>query len=128
MLEFTASSNSDTCINKTPVSVTNKGKGNGEGNRRSYITRPNKKGSIINLTQLVLFDLLVLKVIERVGATRIGPHIGESDLFGCALLEEKFAVRGAEDEGAKGTVEETFVDVLHQVAWGAGMIGLVLVM
>jgi len=64
---------------------------------------------------LVLLNLLLLEVIERVRAAGVGPHVREGDLLRGPLLEEKFAVGGAEDEDGEGTVEETFVDVLHKM-------------
>lgn len=52
---------------------------------------------------------------QRVRAAGIGPHVGEGNFFGGALLQEQ-ALVGIEQEYGKRTVEETFVDVCHQVA------------
>lgn len=55
---------------------------------------------------------------QRVGAAGIGPHVGEGDLLGGALLQEQTLV-GIEQENGKGTVKETLVNVGHQVAYTA---------
>lgn len=67
------------------------------------------------------------RVCERVRAAGVGPHVGEGDLLGGALLEEQFLGRGVEDEGGEGAVQEALVDVAHQVAGflGRGSDGLV---
>lgn len=52
---------------------------------------------------------------QWVGAAGVGPHVGEGDFLGGALLQEQAFV-GVEQEYGKRTVEETFVDVGHQVA------------
>ena len=57
------------------------------------------------------------KVVERVRAARVRPHVGERDLLARALLQEQLPVRGPEDERGEGAVQEALVDVLHQVAW-----------
>ena len=46
-------------------------------------------------------------------AAGVGPQVGEGDLFGGALLEEKPAIGGAEEEDGEGAVEESLVNVLH---------------
>jgi len=51
--------------------------------------------------QLVLLHLFLFKVIERVRAARIRPHIGEGDLLRRALLQQELAVGWAEDEGGE---------------------------
>lgn len=51
---------------------------------------------------------------QGVGAAGVGPHIGEGDLLGGALLKQKAVLRVKEENG-KGTVEETLVNVGHQV-------------
>ena len=43
------------------------------------------------------------------------PHVWECDLFRCALLEKQF-VLGVEEEDRECAVEETFVDVGHEMA------------
>lgn len=53
---------------------------------------------------------------QRVRATCVGPHVGESDLLSGALLEEQL-VLVVEEEDGKGTVQESLVDVGHQVAY-----------
>jgi hypothetical protein len=63
--------------------------------------------------------LLGVKVVERVRAARVRPHVRERDLLRRALLEEQAAVGRAEDKGGEGAVEEALVDVLHQVACAA---------
>lgn len=52
---------------------------------------------------------------QRVGAAGVGPHVWEGNLFSCALLEEQL-VLVVEEEDGKGTVQESLVDVGHQVA------------
>lgn len=67
-------------------------------------------------------------------ATGVGPHVSlfdqqpgwaqsgiygltwESDLLGCALLQEQ-AVLAVKEEDGECAVEQSLVDVLHQVAW-----------
>lgn len=71
---------------------------------------------------------------ERVRATGVGPHVllfdkqlswaqsgiygltWESNLLGCALLQEQ-AVLAVKKENGECAVEQSLVDVLHQVAW-----------
>lgn len=52
---------------------------------------------------------------ERVRAAGVGPHVGESDLLGGALLEKEL-VLVVEEEDGEGTVKETLVDVGHEMA------------
>lgn len=52
---------------------------------------------------------------QWVGTAGVGPHVGEGNLLGGALLQKQTLV-GVEQENGKGTVEETLVDVGHQVA------------
>lgn len=52
---------------------------------------------------------------QRVRAAGVGPLIGEGNLLGSALLEEK-AVVGVEEEDGKGAVEESSADVVHYMA------------
>lgn len=53
---------------------------------------------------------------KGMGAAGVSPHIGEGDLLGGALLEQKAVLRVKEENG-KGAVEETLVNVGHQVAY-----------
>jgi hypothetical protein len=53
--------------------------------------------------------------VERVRAASVGPHIGEGDLLGSALLEEELVLI-VEEEDRKGTVKETLVNVGHEMA------------
>lgn len=53
---------------------------------------------------------------QRVRAAGVGPHVGEGDLLSGALLEEQL-VLVVEEEDGKGTVQESLVDVGHQVAY-----------
>lgn len=52
---------------------------------------------------------------KGVRTASVGPHIRESDLLGSTLLQKE-AVLGVEEENGEGTVQETFVNVGHQVA------------
>lgn len=52
---------------------------------------------------------------KRVGAAGVGPHVWECDLFCGPLLKEKF-ILGIKEEDGECAMEETFVDVGHQVA------------
>lgn len=56
---------------------------------------------------------------QRMGAAGIGPHVGEGNLLGGALLQEQ-ALIGIEQENGKGTMKEVLVDVAHQVACSTG--------
>jgi hypothetical protein len=47
---------------------------------------------------------------------RVRPHVGEGDLLAGALLQQQFVRLGMEEEDAEGAVEETVVDVGHEVA------------
>ena len=49
------------------------------------------------------------------GATGVGPEVGEGDLLRGSLLEEQ-AVLGVEEEDGECAVKQAFVDVLHEVA------------
>ena len=66
--------------------------------------------------KLVHLDLLLFKVVQRVRAARIRPHVREGDLLRCALLQEQFPVRWTEDKCRECAMEQSFVDVLHQMA------------
>lgn len=59
---------------------------------------------------------------QGVGAAGVGPHVGEGDLLAGALLEEEL-VLVVEEEDREGSVEETLVDVGHEVACIAVNIG-----
>jgi len=52
---------------------------------------------------------------QRMGAACVGPHIRKGNLLRGALLEEKSVFRIEEEDG-KGAVQQTLVDVLHQMA------------
>lgn len=67
-------------------------------------------------TELVLLDLLLRKVIKRMRATCVGPHVREGDLLRGPLLQQELAVRRPEDERGEGAMEQALVDVLHEVA------------
>ena len=54
--------------------------------------------------------------VKRVGAAGVGPHVGEGDLLGSALLEEEL-VLVVEEEDREGTVKEALVNVGHEMAW-----------
>ena len=68
-------------------------------------------------TMLLLFDLLLFKIVKRVRATRAGPHVWESDLLSCPLSEKELAALGMEHEGGERSMEKTFINILHQMAW-----------
>ena len=68
-------------------------------------------------TELLLFNLLLFEIVKRMGATGVCPHVREGNLLSCSLLEKELAAHGMEDEGGEGSMEETLVDILHQVAW-----------
>lgn len=53
--------------------------------------------------------------VEGMGAASVGPHVGEGDLFGCALLEEEL-VLVVEEEDGKRAVKEALIDVGHEMA------------
>lgn len=52
---------------------------------------------------------------QRVGAAGVCPHVGKGNLLGGALLEEQL-VLVVEEEDGKGAVQETLVDVGHEMA------------
>ena len=54
--------------------------------------------------------------VQRVGAAGVGPHVGEGDLFRGALLEEELVLIVEEEDG-EGAVEQSLVDVGHQMAY-----------
>ena len=62
---------------------------------------------------LVSHVLLLIKVIERVRAASVRPHVWERDLLRGALLQKQASIAGPEDEGGECTMQETFVYVLH---------------
>lgn len=51
---------------------------------------------------------------QRVGAAGVCPHVGEGDLLGGALLEQQLVLI-VEQEDGKGAVQETLVDVGHEM-------------
>ena len=53
--------------------------------------------------------------VEHVRTAGVGPHVGESDLFRGALLEQE-AVFGVEQEDGECAVQKTLINVAHQVA------------
>lgn len=53
---------------------------------------------------------------QRMGAACVGPHVWEGDLLRRALLKEQAVLRVKEKDG-KSAVEQSLVDVLHQMAW-----------
>lgn len=53
--------------------------------------------------------------VQGVRAAGVGPHIGEGDLFRGALLQEQL-VLVVEEEDGESPVEESLVDVRHEVA------------
>ena len=65
-------------------------------------------------TNVVLFILFILKVIERMGTTGVGPSKGEGDLGGGTLLEKELTLR-VEETDRESTVEHTLGDVLVEV-------------
>src|SRR5258706_5847426 len=66
---------------------------------------------------LLLFDLLLLEIVKRVRAACVGPHVREGNLLSCPLLEKQLAARGMENEGRERSMEKTFFNILHQMAW-----------
>ncbi|KAI6769309.1 hypothetical protein HG531_010413 [Fusarium graminearum] len=54
--------------------------------------------------------------VKRVRAASVGPHVGEGDLLGGALLEEELVLVVKEEDG-EGTVKEALVNVGHEMAW-----------
>lgn len=48
-------------------------------------------------------------------AASVCPHVGERDLFAGTLLKKKTVLR-IEQEDAEGSMQETLVDVFHQMA------------
>jgi len=52
---------------------------------------------------------------QRVRAAGVGPHVWEGNLLRGALLKQQL-VLVVEEEDGKGTVQESLVDVGHQVA------------
>ena len=55
---------------------------------------------------------------ERVRAACVGPHVGESDLLRGTLLQKQF-VLAVEQKDGKGSVQQSLVDVGHQMAYGS---------
>lgn len=53
--------------------------------------------------------------VQGVRAAGVGPHVGESDLLRGALLQEQL-ILVVEQEDRKSSMEETLVDVCHEVA------------
>lgn len=52
---------------------------------------------------------------KRMRAAGVGPHVGESDLLRGSLLQQE-TVLVVEKEDGKGAVQQTLLNVLHQVA------------
>ena len=49
-------------------------------------------GSSNSYAELILLDLLFFKVVERVRAAGVGPHVREGNLLRRALLKQQFAI------------------------------------
>lgn len=81
------------------------------------------RGSDAN-TELLHLDLLFGKVIQRMRAAGVGPHVGESDLFRRALLEEKFAIGGPEYKCRECAMEQSLIDVFHQMAYKQNVLAM----
>jgi hypothetical protein len=62
---------------------------------------------------------------QRVRAARVCPHVRECDLLGRSLLEEE-SVLGVEEEDGEGAVEESVVDVCHEMTCSASMVSSLL--
>jgi hypothetical protein len=73
-----------------------------------------KKTNKKSRTELRLLLELVLNV-QRVRAARVGPAQRKRDLGGRALLQQQLALRVEEEDG-EGAVQQTGLDVAHQVA------------
>ncbi len=67
--------------------------------------------------EVLLLHPFLLKVVQRVRAAGVGPHIRERDLLCGALLEKELAVGRAEHKGGERPVQEALVDVLHEMAY-----------
>lgn len=67
-------------------------------------------------TELTLLDLFLLEIIQWVRTARICPHVRKGDLLRSTLLQEELAIGRTEDECRKCSVQETLVDVFHQMA------------
>lgn len=65
--------------------------------------------------------------VQGVGAASVGPHVGEGNLLRGALLQEQLVVT-VEEKNRESPVEETLVDVRHEVAWLAGVLLLLVSM
>jgi hypothetical protein len=81
---------------------------------------PNRRSSHSHLAS---FFQLALDA-QGVGTTCIGPHARKGDLLVGSFLEEESAVSRAEEEDGECSVEETLVDVGHEMAWGGGESGV----
>lgn len=55
---------------------------------------------------------------QRMRAASVRPHVRERDLLGRSLLQEE-SILGVEEEDGESAVEESLVDVFHQMACGA---------
>lgn len=66
--------------------------------------------------RLLQLNTSLARNAQGMRAACIRPHIRKGDLFGRTLLEEEL-ILGIEEEDGEGAVEETFVDVGHEVAW-----------
>jgi hypothetical protein len=73
-------------------------------------------GSSLDTSDRVLKSRTSLgRDVKRVGAASIGPHVGEGDLLGGALLKEEL-VFVVEEEDGEGAMKEALVDVGHEMA------------
>jgi hypothetical protein len=80
-------------------------------------------------TELILFNLFLFKIIQRMRTASIGPHIWESDLLSGALLKEQFPIFWTEDECAKCTMEQTLSDIFHKMAYkGRGLVSIAIIL
>lgn len=64
---------------------------------------------------------------KGVRAAGVGPHVGKGDLLWCSSLQQELAGCGVEEEDGESTMQETLVDVGHEMAFFLASIADILV-
>lgn len=60
-------------------------------------------------------------------AASVGPHVGEGDLFRSSTLQQELAGSRIKEEDGESTVQETLVDVGHEMAFLLASVAEILV-
>ena len=85
-----------------------------------FVTALDVRRSTDRHTQLLVFDALRGKRVERMGAAGVGPVAGEGDLGSGALLQQQSPPPIEQEHGERTVQRATSQDVLVQVGCWVG--------